>query len=631
MSAPSETAGIAYRGLNAATHEFRLLYLKPFPPEGSSAETATEDLVKGELQHYRLSKTPSFVALSYCWGQAFTQNPIVIDGTIQKCGVNGELALRHLRRQEGVYVWIDQLCINQNDNAEKSHQVQMMRDIYVAATRVAVWMGLPADDSDLFLPHVRIMAALVRDEKYVEVIRAHADISFLQKMSHAFRAFCGRQYWTRLWIIQEFAVARDLDILCGKASISYADLKEFLLFVSQTYLHFPKIQATLDMAVMMALMEMIRGFKSPATSYLEGVFTRRRRYQTRHVEPSTNATDATPGYSDELMASKGESLFAVLVTTMVLEMDYNHTQATDPRDRVFAVMHFADDVGEFEGLPNYSLSCEDVYHNVARRILMQGNIDLLSYCQFPRDAALASWAPDWRMGVKKPCVGDPWHSKFSASGDSIKKQDVAAPDAKTIKLRGVVVDVVKETGNVWDPDWVSELDCKAAMAYIDEIETLCTTSQRFADKIKEQDFKEVMRVCIADKGNYREPERQQGLLEGFVQSVLWMKKKVSEQDPDAALGIQMADSMGIGHWYASAIKCLHSRRPVVSETGYVGLAQMHALPGDKIVIFLGGKTPYVVRELGEGSFELVGEAYVHGIMYGEFMTDGVEIRDLLLR
>ncbi|WYZ44553.1 hypothetical protein EsH8_VII_000989 [Colletotrichum jinshuiense] len=626
----SEASGIVYRALNHATDDFRLLYLKPLTI--SALPSRDNGLVDSELQYHSLSNAPPFIALSYCWGQVLTQCPIIIDGTIQQCGFNGEAALCHLRRDKGVHVWIDQICINQNDNAEKSHQVQMMRHIYTAASKVAVWMGLPADDSDSFVPHVRAMSSLIRQQKYIDVVRSHIDMTFLQKMAHAFRSFCEREYWTRLWIIQEFAVAGEIDILCGHASIGYSELREFLLFLNQMYLHYPKIQEEADMAAKMALVEMLRGFKTPANSFLEGVLTRRRRYQTKHPASSEDAANQPLGSVGEAILRDGESLFAVLVTTLVLEVDYNHTQATDPRDRIFAVMHFADDVHEFEGLPDYSLSCEQVYRDVARRILMQGNVDLLSYCQFPRKTPLATWTPDWRMGIKRPNNGNPWSSKFNASNDSLEMQAVAAPDEETISLRGVLVDIITEAGNVWDPDWITELDCKAALEYIDEIGDLCAQSPMLAGKIKGQDFKDVMRICIADHYNYKEAERQTELQDGFAEAVKWMKNEVSKDSTGKGTGIQTEDTIGwYEPWYVFSIKHLHARRPFVSGSGYVGLAPMHVQHGDKIVIFLGGKTPYVIRETSAGVFELVGEAYVHGIMYGEFMTDDVETRGFALR
>ncbi|KAK1995571.1 heterokaryon incompatibility protein [Colletotrichum falcatum] len=606
MSSSSEAPGIAYRSLDHTTDEFRLLYLIPAADEHDGR-------VVGELQYYRLNGAPPFVALSYCWGQSNARSPIVIDGTLQQCGSNGEAALQHIRKPEGVHVWIDQLCINQGDNAEKGRQVSMMRQIYAAATRVAVWMGLPGDDSDMFLSHARAMSALVRGEKHTDVVRAHSDIAFLQRVSHAFRAFCERDYWTRVWIIQEFAVAVEIDVLCGNASIG--------------------IQEEGGQEVMATLVDMLRGFKTPANSFLEGVFTRRRRYQLRHGDPSAHSAPRTMSEVENAMSSGSESLFAVLVTTLVLEIDYNQPQSTDPRDRVFAVMHFADDVDEFEGLPDYGLGCAQVYQNVGRRILLQGNIDVLSYCQFPRDEPLPTWAPDWRMGIRRPNNGNPWRSKFDASKASLRKQVVLAPDRETIQLRGVLVDAVTETGNVWNPSWVEDLDCQAAMEYVDGVENLCRRSPTLAEKIEAQDFKDVLRICIADRYHYREPERQAELLEGFAQAVVWMSRGTGNFAAGTAeTGIRMDDGIGWQQpWFMFAMKNLHSRRPFLSASRYVGLAPMHARPGDKIVIFLGGKTPYIIREAGEGAYEVVGESYVHGIMYGEFMTDDVEMREFVLR
>ncbi|EFQ33618.1 heterokaryon incompatibility protein [Colletotrichum graminicola M1.001] len=605
MSSSGEAQGIAYRALDHTTYEFRLLYLKPTAAEHENP--SHDDRVIGELQHFSLSGSPSFVALSYCWGQSGAESPIVIDGTMLKSGSNAEAALQHLRNAVGVYVWIDQLCINQSDNAEKGHQVRMMRQIYTAATRVAVWMGPPGDDIDLFFSHTRAMSALVREEKYIDVVRAHADIAFLQRVSHAFRAFCKRDYWTRVWIIQEFAVAVELDILCGHEEE--------------------------DQEVMKTLVEMLRGFKTQENSFLEGVFTRRRRYQLRYGDPSARLATRAISEVENGMMNGSESLFAVLVTTLVMEIDYNQPKSTDHRDRVFAVMHFADDVAEFEGLSNYSLSCEQVYQNVGRRILLQGNIDVLSYCQFPRDKPLATWAPDWRMGIRRPNNGNPWRSRFDAPKAPFQEQGVLTPDKKTVQLRGVLVDAVAETGNVWDPNWVEELDCKAALEYLDNVENLCKKSPMFAEKIKVQDFKDVIRICIADHYHYKEPERQAELLEGFAQAVVWMGRGAGKFAAEMAeMGIRMDDAIGWQQpWFMFALKNLHSRRPFLSASGYVGLAPMHARPGDKIVIFLDGKTPYAIRGTEEGFYEVVGELYVHGIMYGEFMTDGVEIREFMLR
>lgn len=70
---------------------------------------------------------------------------------------------------------------------------------------------------------------------------------------------------------------------------------------------------------------------------------------------------------------------------------------------------------------------------------------------------------------------------------------------------------------------------------------------------------------------------------------------------------------------------MHGRRPFITEQGYVGIGLEAAVPGDMIVIFAGGEFPYVIREHPDpagglsGTLQLVGEAYVHGVMYGELL------------
>ena len=64
---------------------------------------------------------------------------------------------------------------------------------------------------------------------------------------------------------------------------------------------------------------------------------------------------------------------------------------------------------------------------------------------------------------------------------------------------------------------------------------------------------------------------------------------------------------------------LHNRRPFLSTSGYVGLLPVHSKPGDLICIIFGAIVPFVLRKLDNGQYELIGEAYVHGIMDGEYL------------
>ncbi len=58
----------------------------------------------------------------------------------------------------------------------------------------------------------------------------------------------------------------------------------------------------------------------------------------------------------------------------------------------------------------------------------------------------------------------------------------------------------------------------------------------------------------------------------------------------------------------------------MSANGYIGLLPEAAQEGDQLCVFMGGRTPFVIRPIKE-NYQLIGACYVHGIIYGEAMVD----------
>ena len=99
------------------------------------------------LEDCRLSDDLSYEALSYTWGQPVFPESLHTHNGILRITENLALALRSLRFKDRVrYLWVDAVCINQNDLMEKSRQVAMMSIIYKSARRVICWLG-QADES----------------------------------------------------------------------------------------------------------------------------------------------------------------------------------------------------------------------------------------------------------------------------------------------------------------------------------------------------------------------------------------------------------------------------------------------------------------------------------------------------
>ena len=114
----------------------RLLKLHP------AGNDADDSGLSCGLEDCRLSGDPSYEALSYTWGQPLFPEVLHTDNGVLRITENLALALRRLRFKERVrYLWVDAVCINQNDATDKSRQVAMMGSIYKSARRVICWLG----------------------------------------------------------------------------------------------------------------------------------------------------------------------------------------------------------------------------------------------------------------------------------------------------------------------------------------------------------------------------------------------------------------------------------------------------------------------------------------------------------
>ena len=114
--------------------------------------------VEVRLCEVDLDTKPNYEALSYVWDPFRTGNRAAIscDGTIIEVTENCEMALRYLRYSNRPRVlWVDAICIDQSSEAEKTHQVRLMGDVYSFARRVIVWLGEGSDLNDFAFAFLR--------------------------------------------------------------------------------------------------------------------------------------------------------------------------------------------------------------------------------------------------------------------------------------------------------------------------------------------------------------------------------------------------------------------------------------------------------------------------------------------
>ena len=137
-------------------------------------------------------------------------------------------ALRHLRNYsereqdqsqhepETLILWVDCICINQNDENEKSAQVSRMADIYKRADGVWIWLGKENEDSSVGMEFVGRIPELEREDMF------SVKGSSAQEWS-AFIALMRREWFRRRWVVQELAFAKEAYLLCGDSSVHWLD------------------------------------------------------------------------------------------------------------------------------------------------------------------------------------------------------------------------------------------------------------------------------------------------------------------------------------------------------------------------------------------------------------------------
>ncbi|KAI0898870.1 heterokaryon incompatibility protein-domain-containing protein [Annulohypoxylon nitens] len=168
------------------------------------------DPLHGKLISTSLSDNPDFEAVSYTWadetGNSVRRRPLYIGNSWQRLPItnNCEAALRRFRRpDQDIDLWVDSICINQQDLKERRQQVSLMPTIYPAANNVLVYLGAGSQDTSnaMFVLGLQGESA----EKYLHDYRYNESLRVLFHLP----------YFSRIWIIQELSLAKQVRLYHG--------------------------------------------------------------------------------------------------------------------------------------------------------------------------------------------------------------------------------------------------------------------------------------------------------------------------------------------------------------------------------------------------------------------------------
>ncbi|KAF7192357.1 Heterokaryon incompatibility protein 6, OR allele [Pseudocercospora fuligena] len=224
-----------YTPLEDASNQIRLL---KFRKRGVCEPIAVD------ISIWNRSETPPYYAISYVWGEK-RMRKMSINGCPIDIRQNCFYALWQAQLwHKNDYIWIDCLCIDQQNDQEKSKQVLMMFGIYQAAARVLVCIGPQKEHGEYLAAFAGLFGRLrlppyqSRSDRVRGIFRttshglASCALEQYEDIHLLHRAVCAvswLEYWDRLWVVQEM-IASDhkLDILYGSNRMTHSYLEDIL-------------------------------------------------------------------------------------------------------------------------------------------------------------------------------------------------------------------------------------------------------------------------------------------------------------------------------------------------------------------------------------------------------------------
>ena len=585
-----------YKPLNLGRREIRLLHIKP--------SLRLKNQPQCFLEIVSLDDNPQFEALSYAWGDPNITRPIRLENRKWDATINLEAGLRYLRSpSEDVVIWVDALCIDGSSVDERNSQVLLMKTVYSNAKRVRIWLGEPTRGSDDALA---ILEHLGRDIPFREIRLDGRELN--DKHVEYLNELVDRPWWNRVWVQQEYLLAKDVTLHCGFRSIEYFAILEARIiydFIKGCYERLSKSMQTINDS---------RNFY--------------RRYDRTGVHGPR---------------------FAEFLATGCFK------DCTDPRDSIYGFLGLAhrDLVDAIK--PDYSIPLKEVLRRTAvKHISCTGSLSFFSFTTLKsrNDRLVPTWVPDWpRLGTfdqSEPKSTQnlkrvEWrdriarvicHSGFNAcatrslSFDSINETTVMLNGKCSGKVTDVSPDALHDdwNGNVssWHLIKVTESWREFFDKFADHTAFPSSTEGRespfwriFVGDVYIDTTRNELRKCEKpDYEAYQAMEREFHLEAEGLEANLQGWETVISRD-----------------YWASLRTASAGRRLFATDRGYIGFGPAEMQKGDHVYILSGGKVPYILRPVSgprPRTFELVGDCYLHGVMHGEAAGTDDDYHDVYL-
>lgn len=604
------TSNIYQERLVGKRREIRLLKLEGVDLDGNiQCNLTTVSLA--------IQPIPCFNALSYVWGAATPRKAIRVNGMPTTVTANLELALRTLQGRPpsanlaraviDTPIWIDALCINQDDLEERGQQVSMMDVIYGAARLVLIFLGEGDSQTDwaierlsdaefqrgmhdLGVINLANARRLTEDQIRVMYILAHNVIR--------------RPWWSRMWVIQELVLAsRDPIMICGNKDIQWTEYSDLY-------------QIGVGFCAMFALSFPERWKKI---------------CQTRRSYPPISSAIFDWRRTRDRYHGKGALQFINIFPTLL------KSQATDSRDLIYGCLGLASHEDSCKIVVDYTRPVMDVFQDMAALIwtstdqkALTKSVQRFSFNRDPNPPQYPSWVPDFRAQVLEESE---WFTSSGLYAGPLSEEvriwrssNITLGGAgRVLKIQGVVMDSIGEECHVdrFYGSGVSSLEDSGLDLllrledmivggkgrHIDSRHPLYTLRDLKAVETVPQILANFMDPGIQDGSDADPIQMWDSLLNlGRRQSCTTSQTYFNEPengqeglDADMLVPLLEALDRRIAH-----------RKVFLTNAGFAGVGTANLETGDVIILPCGASCLYLLRPLSSG-YNMIGFAYVSGL------------------
>ncbi|KAI0162652.1 heterokaryon incompatibility protein-domain-containing protein, partial [Pestalotiopsis sp. NC0098] len=546
-----------------------------------------------------MSTHPPYEALSYAWGDPSDRWPIFVDGSLFEATSNLAAALRRLRTPaQARHLWVDAICINQADNIEKSHQVNLMKDIYSNAGQGLLWLGefqehapgrnstwpvesisnrkqvlsagtSPSISGTAFAQPPSTLDSIIISEadalKALSLVKRlasndHIPHRRLVEETQALSTLMGLAWWHRIWTVQEAVLPPKATIICGGLFVNW-DL--FASAAVSIYNHIGRC---------------CNGNSEGSSGDVLINFHQR--------------VDAIVWYKEARNTKYGPR--RVFIT-------FQNRMASDPRDKVFGLLGlFPPQMQHLSKAADYSLNKQQVYKRTAFYLIKEfGNLSpLLRGNEEKRRRTLPSWVPDLETKIDDTMLDhvlqwpDTYDLYDTASGTHLELGDKTLND---LRLKGV---------------------------WVDEVSVLI----KWSNYHRPTEVVEEVRGLVTSVFSLQDDYPMGGTYEG----AFWRTLRRDFNTEDLGDGTTSYRRLS-----PSEFKHITSSDPQISygatafyltKKGLIGVGPVDCRVGDKVYVLFGGRLPFILRPARkrgkQNCYRYVGQGYVHGIMDGEVLQTG---------